>query len=85
MKQCTTKRYDTILFDLDGTILDTLGDLTDSMNYALSSLGFPKKDTFQVRSYVGNGIENAVEQATPGGRENPRFADCLHLFRTHLY
>ena len=52
-----------ILFDLDGTLLDTLGDLTDSVNYTLRHFGFPEKTTAQIRSYLGNGARRLVELA----------------------
>lgn len=49
-----------IIFDLDGTLLDTLDDLTDSLNVALKSYGFPTKTPQQVRTYIGNGMERLV-------------------------
>lgn len=49
-------KYELIIFDLDGTILDTLEDLADSMNYALAKYGYPTRTIEEVRSFVGNGL-----------------------------
>ena len=63
----------TIVFDLDGTLLDTLEDLTDSVNYALKKLGFPQRTIDEIRSFVGNGIANLIARVLPDGNENPRY------------
>lgn len=55
------------IFDLDGTILDTLDDLHDSVNYALSCADFPQRSLDDVRSFVGNGILKLVQRAVPEG------------------
>ena len=60
---------DTVIFDLDGTLLNTLDDLTDSVNYALSSLGYPVRTADEVRMMVGNGILNLIKRALPNGTE----------------
>ncbi len=56
-----------ILFDLDGTLLDTLQDLTDSVNYALAVYGCPPRTPWEVRSYLGNGARQLVALALPEG------------------
>lgn len=53
------------IFDMDGTILDTLDDLTDSINYALSYCGFPEHTKDEVRRFVGNGILRLVKRSVP--------------------
>lgn len=53
------------IFDMDGTILDTLDDLTDSINYALSYCGFPEHTNDDVRKFVGNGILKLVKRSVP--------------------
>lgn len=53
------------IFDMDGTILDTLDDLTDSINYALSYCGFPEHTKDDVRRFVGNGILKLVKRSVP--------------------
>lgn len=50
------KKYELVIFDLDGTILDTLDDLADSMNYALDKYGYPTRTKEEIRSFVGNGL-----------------------------
>ena len=54
-----------ILFDLDGTLLDTLKDLTDATNYALAKFGFPPRTVEEVRRFVGNGAENQIRLSLP--------------------
>lgn len=56
---------DTIIFDLDGTLLNTLEDLMDSVNFALERQGFPLRNIEEIRSFVGNGIRLLVERAVP--------------------
>lgn len=60
-------KYELVIFDLDGTLLNTLDDLTDSMNYALCEKKFPKRTQEEVRQFVGNGIRKLVERAVPKG------------------
>ena len=60
-------RYKYVIFDLDGTILDTLDDLADAANAALASMGYPKRTKDEVRMFVGNGIRKLIERATPDG------------------
>ncbi len=52
-----------ILFDLDGTLLDTLEDLLDATNYALTSCGYPPRTLAQLRRFVGNGAANQIRLA----------------------
>ena len=58
-------RYKLAIFDLDGTILNTLEDLTDSTNHALESLDLPTRSIDEVRRFVGNGIRLLIERAVP--------------------
>lgn len=57
--------YKCVIFDLDGTLLDTLDDLTDSVNQALSAFHFPARTKEEVRNFVGNGIGKLIERAVP--------------------
>lgn len=59
--------YKVAVFDMDGTILDTLEDLKDSVNYALSECGYPQRTYDEVRQFVGNGIRKLIERAVPEG------------------
>ncbi len=56
-----------ILFDLDGTLLDTLGDLTDATNYALRKHGYPERSISEIRRFVGNGAANQMRLSVPEG------------------
>ncbi len=56
---------DTIIFDLDGTLLNTLEDLCDSVNYALARQGYPQRTLTEIRSFVGNGIRLLMERSVP--------------------
>ena len=58
----------TIVFDLDGTLLNTLDDLADSTNYALAQFGFPTRSVEEVRCFVGNGVRKLMERAVPAVR-----------------
>jgi phosphoglycolate phosphatase len=80
---CFLNTINTILFDLDGTLLDTLEDLADSMNYALKFLRYPELSIDQVRRFVGNGVGRLVELSLPDGKSNPDYETCLNLFRDH--
>ncbi|MBQ0028797.1 MAG: HAD-IA family hydrolase [Lachnospiraceae bacterium] len=59
--------YKAVIFDMDGTILDTLEDLTDSVNHTMEVMGMPKHTLEEVRSYVGNGLHKTIERAVPVG------------------
>lgn len=72
-----------IIFDLDGTLLNTLDDLAGSTNFALRSMGYPERTFEQVRQFVGNGVAKLIERAIPGGLDNPDFETCLEVFKKH--
>ena len=74
-------KYQGILFDLDGTLLDTLGDLADAVNAALAKHGFPLRTEDEVRSFVGNGIGKLIARAVPAGTDEQTVAACLADFR----
>jgi len=75
--------YNTFIFDLDGTLLDTLRDLAASVNYALRSHGMPEHSIDDVRRFVGNGVRLLMERAVPDGAANPQFEDAFATFRQH--
>ena len=75
--------YKTFIFDLDGTLLDTIGDLAASVNYALRTNGMPEHSTDDVRRFVGNGVRLLMERAVPDGAANPLFDDAFADFRQH--
>ena len=76
-------KYKTILWDLDGTLLDTLDDLTDSVNAALAASGFPTHSRDAVRSFVGNGMRKLIERAVPAGTGEAEQAAVREFFRVH--
>ena len=78
-----TKDYDVYIFDLDGTLLDTLADLAASCNHALRASGLPEHSTDDVRRFVGNGVRKLIERAVPGGESHPLFEQTLAIFREH--
>lgn len=73
---------DTIVFDLDGTLLNTLDDLMDSVNFALSTFGYPSRTYDEVRQFVGNGVRKLVERALPDGHKDMTDA-VLVTFSAH--
>ncbi|HIW14075.1 MAG TPA: HAD family hydrolase [Firmicutes bacterium] len=73
----------TVLFDLDGTLLNTLGDLTASTNAAMEKMGFATHTLDDVRRFVGNGIGLLIARSIPGGKENPKYEETLQVFREH--
>ena len=73
----------TVFFDLDGTLLDTLGDLAASTNYALRTYGMPEHSLDDVRRFVGNGVRMLMERAVPQGADNPQFEAAFQTFREH--
>lgn len=76
-------QFDVYIFDLDGTLLDTLGDLAASCNHALRQMRLPEHSTDDVRRFVGNGVRKLIERAVPGGDRHPLFEQTLALFRQH--
>lgn len=76
-------RYQTYIFDLDGTLLDTLADLAASVNYALRTHGMPEHSIDDIRRFVGNGVRLLMERAVPGGADNPSFDKTFATFRQH--
>ena len=75
--------YNTFIFDLDGTLLNTLDDLAASVNYALRMHGMPERTLDEVRSFVGNGVRLLMERAVPDGAAHPRFEDAFATFRQY--
>lgn len=72
--------YKLIIFDLDGTLLDTLGDLSAAGNYALQTLGFPTHERSAYKHFVGNGIPKLVERMLPIGHSAQDEERALRIF-----
>lgn len=76
-------RYSTVIFDLDGTLLDTLDDLTASTNHALRTLGMPPRKRKEVRQFVGNGIYNLIRLAVPQNSSARTIDKTYAVFNQH--
>lgn len=77
------KEYATYIFDLDGTLLNTLTDLAGATNHALRIHGMPVHTEEAVRGFVGNGVKKLIERAVPGGEANPAFEEVYRTFREY--
>lgn len=73
----------TVIFDLDGTLLDTLQDLTASVNYALSAYGLPPRSDKEVRAFLGNGYQYLISHAVPTDAPEALTENVLTAFATH--
>jgi phosphoglycolate phosphatase len=73
-------KYDTILFDLDGTLLYTLEDLTDAINHTLAEYGLPTHSIENVRRFVGNGLKLLAIRALPEGEDYDKFDEFFRDF-----
>ena len=76
-------KYNTVIFDLDGTLLNTLEDLRDSVNVIMERFGWQQHSLEQIRRFVGNGIGKLMERSIPGGRENEAFEEAFLQFRAY--
>ena len=72
-----------ILFDLDGTLLDTLEDLKDATNAALAHFGCPQRSLAEIRSFVGNGARNQLRLSLPGKPEDPPLDAVLTWYKEY--
>ena len=75
--------YKAVIFDLDGTLLNTLDDLAASVNFALKDCGYPERTIEEVRAFIGNGVIKLMQRATPDGIGQADFDRCFESFRTH--
>lgn len=76
-------KYKAVIWDMDGTVLDTLGDLHDSVNYTLSTAGYAPRTFEQTRCSVGNGLRNLVALSVPDGEKNPRFEELFATMKEY--
>lgn len=80
-------KYQLVIFDLDGTLLNTIDDLADSVNYALGLSGFPCREVREVKSFVGNGIGKLIERSVPEDtvweQKNKVYQDFTEYYRIH--
>lgn len=73
-------KYKLAVFDMDGTVLDTLEDLTDAVNYALLKLDMPKRRVEEIKTFVGNGIPKLIERSLPDGFTEQNFKKAYYYF-----
>ena len=76
-------KYKLVIFDMDGTVLDTLDDLTAAVNAALAAFGYSTHGRDAVRTFVGDGIGKLIERALPAGTDTDTVARVLAAFRTY--
>lgn len=72
-----------ILFDLDGTLLDTLDELYDAVNVSLEKFGYPRRSREEVRSFVGNGVGVLIRKAVPEGTSEADYETCLAFMKEY--
>ncbi|HBV82827.1 MAG: HAD family hydrolase [Lachnospiraceae bacterium] len=77
------KKINTVIFDLDGTLLDTLEDLKKATNYALKFCNMPERTLDEVRRFVGNGVRNLMIRAVPDGESNSEFERAFAIFKEY--
>jgi len=76
-------KYNAIIWDMDGTLLDTLDDLTDSVNAALTEFRLPVRTRDEIRRFVGNGVLRLVELSVPDGKQHSQFEEIFSFFKRH--
>ncbi len=72
-----------IIFDLDGTLIDTLEDLKNAVNHALLTKNYPIKSKEQVRKAIGNGVSKLIERSLPTGVSQEEYQSTLEIFKIH--
>lgn len=75
--------YKAVIFDLDGTLLDTLGDLHAAVNHALRAFSFPERSIEEVRRFIGNGVVKLMQRSTPENTDEKTDKECLYVFREY--
>ena len=76
-------KYDAVIFDLDGTLTNTLEDLQNSVNFALREFGFPERSIDEVRSFVGNGVRRLIFLSVPENTPEETAEECLAVFKEY--
>lgn len=74
---------DTVIFDLDGTLLNTLDDLKEATNFALRECGYPERTLDEIRVFVGNGVETLIRRAVPNLAPEDKIQECLAIFKIY--
>ena len=76
-------KYQLAIFDLDGTLLNTLEDLADSTNYIMRQFGYPERTLAEIRSFVGNGIRKLLERSAPNSTSPEEIDRMFEQFKEH--
>lgn len=79
----TTYKYKAVIFDLDGTLLDTLDDLWDSVNHTMDVFSYPRRTREEVRKFVGNGVDRLIELCIPGEANDPNRDEAIAEYRRY--
>lgn len=78
-------KYDLVIFDMDGTVLDTLGDLTAALNHTLRGQGFPDRTRDEVRSFIGNGVKMLLKRGAPEGTDEKILAEMYKTYAEYYF
>ncbi len=76
-------KYTTVIFDMDGTLLDTLDDLADAVSFTMDKFQMPQHSREDIREFVASGVYRLIEYAVPDGRTNSRFAEASETFEAY--
>lgn len=76
-------KYKAVIFDLDGTLLDTLDDLWDSVNHTMDVFSYPRRTREEVRRFVGNGVDRLIELCIPGEANDPNRDAAIAEYRRY--
>lgn len=79
----TNELYKAAIFDLDGTLLDSIADLRNSVNYALKQCGLPLRSNDEIRAFLGNGVQKLMELSLPNGTTDTVYNQALEIFKKH--
>ena len=76
-------KHDSVIFDMDGTLLDTLEDLAGAVNATMREFGFPERTLEEVRTFVGNGVKVLIDRALPGGVDEATAESALLFYKIY--
>lgn len=76
-------KYKAAIFDLDGTLLDTLDDLWNAVNHTMDIFGYPRRSREEVRGFVGNGVDRLIELSIPDGKADPNRDAAIREYRKY--
>lgn len=85
MKEIKSKdmKYTTVVFDLDGTLVNSIDDLTENINITMRQLGYPERTVDEVKLFVGNGIGPLIQRALPENSSEEEIKKCFAVFKEH--